>query len=82
MKTAGVDTKGLVAEYAWRHRMKPGLTGWAQVNGSRGPVHTPADVRRRVALDLAYIERQSFWFDVYIMLLTVPRLLGDRAAVR
>ena len=82
MKTAGEDSRRLVAEYAWRHRMKPGLTGWAQINGSRGPVDTPEAVRRRVALDLAYIERQSFLFDLYIMLMTVPRLLGDRAAVR
>ena len=82
MKTAGEDTRALVAEYAWRHRMKPGLTGWAQINGSRGPVATPEDVRRRVALDLEYIERQSFWLDLYIMLLTVPRFLGDRGAVR
>jgi polysaccharide biosynthesis protein PslA len=82
MKTAGADTRALVAEYAWRHRMKPGLTGWAQVNGSRGPVHTAEDVRRRVALDLAYVERQSFWFDLWILLITVPRLLGDWEAAR
>ena len=45
-------------------------------------MHTGADVRRRVALDLDYIERQSFAFDVYILLMTLPRLLGDGAAVR
>ena len=82
MKTAGEDTRALVAEYAWRHRLKPGLTGWAQVNGSRGPVANAEDVRRRVALDLEYVERQSFWLDLWIMLLTVPRFLGDRGAVR
>ena len=40
------------------------------------------DVRRRVQLDIDYVERQSFWLDVWIMLVTVPVLLGDRAAVR
>jgi len=82
MKTGQVESSRLVAEYAWRHRMKPGVTGWAQINGSRGPVHTAADVRRRVTLDLEYIDRQSFAFDLYILLTTLPRLLGDRAEVR
>ena len=62
--------------------MKPGLTGWAQINGSRGPVHTAEEVRRRVVLDVDYIERQSFFFDLYIMLMTLPCLLGDREAIR
>jgi Undecaprenyl-phosphate glucose phosphotransferase len=82
MKTAGVESAKLVAEYAHRHRMKPGLTGWAAIKGSRGPVDTPECVRRRVALDVEYIERQSFWLDLYIILMTVPCLLGDRSAVR
>ena len=82
MKSGGEDASRLVAEYAWRHRMKPGLTGWAQINGSRGPVETREAVRRRVSLDLAYIERQSLALDLYIMVMTVPRLLGDGAAVR
>ena len=82
MKTAGEESARLVAEYAWRHRMKPGITGWAQINGSRGPVHTAAEVRRRVELDIEYIERQSFWFDLYIIAMTLPCLLGDRQAVR
>jgi Undecaprenyl-phosphate glucose phosphotransferase len=82
MKTAGEDSARLVWEYAWRHRMKPGLTGWAQINGSRGPVHTAEEVRRRVQLDVEYIERQSFFFDLYIMVMTLPCLLGDREAIR
>ena len=82
MKTAGQDSHRLVAEYAWRHRMKPGITGWAQINGSRGPVHTAEEVRRRVELDVDYIERQSFWLDLYILAMTLPRLLGDGEAVR
>jgi Undecaprenyl-phosphate glucose phosphotransferase len=83
MKTGEVESAKLVAEYAWRHRMKPGVTGWAAVRGSRGPVHTPEDVRRRVELDVEYIERQSLWLDLYILAMTVPCLVfGDREAVR
>ncbi len=83
MKTGEVESAKLVAEYAWRHRMKPGVTGWAAVHGSRGPVHTPEDVRLRVKLDVEYIERQSLWLDLYILAMTIPCLvLGDREAVR
>jgi polysaccharide biosynthesis protein PslA len=82
MRTGDQESARLVAEYAHRHRMKPGVTGWAAIHGSRGPVDTPQSVRRRVALDVEYIERQSFWLDLYILLMTVPCLLGDRAAVR
>ncbi len=82
MRSGDRESARLVDEYAWRHRMKPGITGWAQVNGSRGPVDTPEQVRERVRLDVEYIERQSLWFDVYILAITLPRLLGDKAAVR
>ncbi len=82
MKTGEVESARLVAEYAHRHRLKPGLTGWAAIKGSRGPVHTPEAVRRRVALDVEYVERQSFWLDLYIMVRTIPCLLGDRQVVR
>ena len=82
MKTGDTESARLVAEYAHRHRMKPGITGWAAIHGSRGPVDTPEDVRRRVELDVDYIERHSFWLDIYIMLMTVPCLLGDRSTVR
>jgi lipopolysaccharide/colanic/teichoic acid biosynthesis glycosyltransferase len=58
------------------------MTGWAAINGSRGPLHQPSEVRRRVALDVDYIDRQSFWFDVKIMLLTIPSFFGDSAVVR
>ena len=82
MKTGDVESAKLVAEYAHRHRMKPGMTGWAAIHGSRGPVDTPESVQRRVALDVEYIQRQSFWLDLWIMLVTVPCLLGDSDAVR
>ena len=82
MKTGHIESARLVAEYAHRHRIKPGMTGWAAVNGSRGPLHTAQDVRTRVRLDIEYVERQSLWLDLWIMAITVPVLLGDRAAVR
>lgn len=82
MKTGETESARLVAEYAHRHRIKPGMTGWAAVKGSRGPLHSEAEVRRRVQLDIDYVERQSFWLDLRILLITIPVLLGDRAAVR
>ena len=82
MLTDGADASKLVETYAHRHRIRPGLTGWAAVNGSRGPVDTAEAVRRRVALDLQYVEHQSFWLDLAIMLRTVPCLLGDSVTVR
>jgi lipopolysaccharide/colanic/teichoic acid biosynthesis glycosyltransferase len=82
MLTAGTEASRLVETYAHRHRIKPGLTGWAAIKGSRGPVDTPEAVRRRIALDLDYIERQSVWLDLAIMLRTIPCLLGDRSSVR
>ena len=82
MKTGAVESALLVAEYAHCHRMKPGPTGWAAIKGSRGPLHSAQDVRRRVQLDVDYIERQTLWLDLWIMAVTVPVLLGDRAAIR
>lgn len=82
MKTGDVESAQLVAEYAHRHRIKPGMTGWAAIHGSRGPLHEADDVSRRVALDVEYIERQSFWLDLRIMARTIPSLLGDRSAIR
>jgi len=82
MLTGGAEASKLVETYAHRHRMKPGLTGWAAVNGSRGPVDTAEAVRRRVSLDLEYVERQSLWLDLSIMLRTLPCVLGDSAVVR
>jgi Undecaprenyl-phosphate glucose phosphotransferase len=82
MKTGATESARLVADYAHRHRIKPGMTGWAAIKGSRGPLHTAADVRRRVQLDIDYIERQSFWLDLWIILVTIPVLLGDRMAIR
>lgn len=82
MLSGGSEASKLVESYAHRHRMKPGLTGWAAVNGSRGPVDTAEAVRRRVSLDLEYVERQSLWLDLSIMARTLPCVLGDAGTVR
>lgn len=82
MRTGPDESARLVAEYAWRHRMKPGVTGWAAIKGSRGPLDNADDVRRRIGLDVEYIERHSIWFDLYIMAMTIPCLLGDAKTVR
>ncbi|MEM1086197.1 MAG: exopolysaccharide biosynthesis polyprenyl glycosylphosphotransferase [Pseudomonadota bacterium] len=77
MTTEETAVQAIVGDYAHRHRVKPGITGWAQINGSRGPVHTKQEVRDRVRLDMEYVNRSSFWFDLYIMIMTAPCLLGD-----
>jgi len=64
------------------HKVKPGMTGWAQINGSRGPLLDGDDVARRVELDVEYIERSNAAFDLYIMLKTLPVLLGDSENIR
>jgi putative colanic acid biosynthesis UDP-glucose lipid carrier transferase len=59
-----------ILEYMLRHKAKPGITGWAQVNGWRGETDTLDKMIQRVAHDLEYIRRQSFWFDLEIVLRT------------
>jgi Undecaprenyl-phosphate glucose phosphotransferase len=65
----------LIATYAIRHKMKPGITGWAQVNGFRGETPEIGMMRRRVESDLWYIEYWSLWLDIRILLVTVVRVL-------
>ncbi|MDE2179189.1 MAG: undecaprenyl-phosphate glucose phosphotransferase, partial [Xanthomonadaceae bacterium] len=58
--------------YMQRHRVKPGLTGLAQINGFRGPTETLDKMAQRVELDIDYIERWSLWLDLKIILMTLP----------
>ena len=70
----------VVDGYFARHRVKPGITGWAQVNGWRGETDTPLKIQRRVEHDLAYIENWSLFFDLYILLITPFALLKTENA--
>ena len=69
-----------VEAYMWRHRVKPGITGWAQVHGYRGETDTLDKMESRVDHDLWYIDNWSLWLDLKIIALTVFRVLGDRNA--
>jgi undecaprenyl-phosphate galactose phosphotransferase/putative colanic acid biosynthesis UDP-glucose lipid carrier transferase len=61
----------VVANYAFRHHVKPGITGWAQVNGYRGQTKTVDMMARRVEYDLWYINHWSLWLDLKILLKTL-----------
>jgi lipopolysaccharide/colanic/teichoic acid biosynthesis glycosyltransferase len=61
----------LVGNYAFRHHVKPGITGWAQVNGYRGETATVDLMAKRVELDLWYINHWNIWLDVWILLRTL-----------
>jgi putative colanic acid biosynthesis UDP-glucose lipid carrier transferase len=65
--------------YMVRHKIKPGITGWAQVNGCRGGDDIEA-MRRRIELDLAYIRHWSLWLDLRILFRTVSVVWSDRNA--
>lgn len=63
--------KVLVDDYMLRHRVKPGITGWAQINGYRGETDTLDKMQKRVEYDLYYIEHWSVWLDLKIIALTL-----------
>jgi Undecaprenyl-phosphate glucose phosphotransferase len=65
----------LIATYAMRRKMKPGITGWAQVNGFRGETPELGMMKQRVQSDLWYIEYWSLWLDIRILFLTIVRLI-------
>ncbi len=71
--------KGKIRAYMLRHRIKPGLTGLAQVNGYRGETDTIDKMQNRVNYDLAYINNWSIWLDIEIMFKTVFVLIGKNA---
>ncbi|MDD9910297.1 MAG: undecaprenyl-phosphate glucose phosphotransferase [Ahrensia sp.] len=70
----------VVDGYFGRHKVKPGVTGWAQINGWRGEVDNDEKIRRRVEHDLYYIENWSIMFDLYILLATPLKLLNTENA--
>ena len=60
----------IIDDYFGRHRMKPGITGWAQVNGFRGETDTTEKMQRRVQYDIYYVDNWSLFFDLKILFLT------------
>jgi putative colanic acid biosynthesis UDP-glucose lipid carrier transferase len=70
----------IIRNYMHRHRVKPGITGWAQVNGYRGETDTPEKMQQRVEYDLYYIEHWSIGFDLVILVLTLVRGLTSPQA--
>ncbi len=72
--------KEQIESYMQRHRVKPGITGWAQVNGWRGETDTLEKMKKRVEYDLYYIENWSLWFDFKIIFLTLIRGFTDKNA--
>lgn len=70
----------MIASYAARHRIKPGITGFAQVNGWRGETETLDKMQRRVEHDLYYIEHWSLWLDFKIAVLTLFSAFRDKNA--
>ena len=69
-----------VRGYVGRHRVKPGITGYAQVKGLRGEVRTIERAKRRIELDKHYVDNWSFWFDIWILFATVRAVLFDADA--
>jgi lipopolysaccharide/colanic/teichoic acid biosynthesis glycosyltransferase len=70
----------VVDGYFARHRVKPGVTGWAQINGWRGETDNDEKIMKRTEFDLYYIENWSLWFDLKILLLTPVRLMQTENA--
>ena len=70
----------VIESYFARHRVKPGVTGWAQINGWRGEIDHDDKIRFRTEFDLYYIENWSLWLDLKILFLTPFRLLNTENA--
>ena len=75
------DYSKIVDEYMVRQFIKPGITGWAQINGYRGEITIPDQIKMRVHKDVWYLENWTLWLDIKILFLTVYYVLkGDRNA--
>ena len=76
-----LESKDHINNYLLRHLIKPGITGWAQVNGSRGEVKEIIDMQNRVNFDIWYIENWTYWLDLQIIFQTIINLIkGDEKA--
>ena len=75
------DLSHEVDQYMVRHFSKPGITGWAQINGFRGEITEPKQIKLRVQNDLWYMENWTIWLDIKILFLTVYTIFkGDEKA--
>jgi putative colanic acid biosynthesis UDP-glucose lipid carrier transferase len=72
--------KDLIDGYMYRYRIRPGITGWAQVNGYRGETRKVEKMEARVKFDLFYIQNWTFWFDIKIILITLVKGFVGRNA--
>ena len=70
----------LIHGYMWRHKVKPGITGWAQINGFRGETDTIDKMEGRVIYDIAYLKNWSLWLDLTIIFRTLKLVLKDSQA--
>jgi len=70
----------LLGDYAFRHHVKPGITGWAQCNGARGATPSIEHISERVKLDLWYINNWNLWLDIQILIKTFFEVLRKRNA--
>jgi undecaprenyl-phosphate galactose phosphotransferase/putative colanic acid biosynthesis UDP-glucose lipid carrier transferase len=70
----------ILSDYAFRHHVKPGITGWAQCNGARGATPSIEHISERVKLDLWYINNWSLWLDIQILIKTFFEVLRKRNA--
>jgi Undecaprenyl-phosphate glucose phosphotransferase len=80
MRVGALYYQEAVMGYAGRHRVKPGITGLAQVKGLRGEIRTLERAQRRVELDQQYINQWSVWLDIWILVLTVRAVFLDADA--
>ena len=71
------EHRQIIHRYMVRHKIKPGITGWAQVNGCRGETETLTKTEMRTQYDLQYMSNWSLWLDIYILFKTVVMILGD-----
>ncbi|CAM4360303.1 putative colanic acid biosysnthesis UDP-glucose lipid carrier transferase [Pedobacter westerhofensis] len=75
------DFSSMENEYMVRHLSKPGVTGWAQINGHRGEIKQPGQLRQRLEHDIWYIENWNIWLDIKIVMMTVyVTIKGDKNA--
>jgi putative colanic acid biosynthesis UDP-glucose lipid carrier transferase len=70
----------LISGYMIRHKVRPGITGWAQINGLRGETDTLDKMRRRIDFDLYYMNNWSMWLDLKIVFRTLLIVLRDSQA--